>query len=54
MESIFANLNEAFNSLADYISVDVAFLFNLLVAPPYLAIQHFIIAPVVEFFTNLF
>lgn len=54
MDSLFDILNNAFNSLADYISVDAAFLFNLLVAPPYLAVQHFVIAPVAEFFANLF
>ncbi len=52
--SIFDFLNNAFNSLSDFISVDAAFLFNLLVAPPYIAIQHFVIAPIAELFANLF
>ena len=54
MESFFDFLNNTFNSLADYISVDAAFTFNLLVAPPFIALQHYVIMPVTEFFSNLF
>lgn len=54
MQLIFSKLDAAVNSLSEFISVDLAFVFNLLVAPPYLALQHYIIAPVAEFLANLF
>lgn len=53
MESMFDALNTAFNSLADYISVDFAIILGFL-STPGLALQHFVIAPVAEFFAGLF
>lgn len=53
MESLFDALNAAFNSIGDYISADFAIILGFL-STPGLALQHFVISPIVEFFAGLF